>query len=473
MIEMLILRGIFALVSIGSLVIFGRLLDARQFGLMAMATTILSVVGIFRDFGLAAAAIQKEHMSEADRDELFFLSIIVAFCALVFVIVAAPLFAALYAEHDLVPVLIVSGISYLAWGLQAQHAATLRRRMRFKAILLAEGVGVTSGLAVGAIVAYLRQDVWALVANNLTQAVLTAAFMFHADPWLPRRWRKPQNLRHYLSFGRDYMSHALLSYLSANWGQIVLGLRFGPTELGYFNRAQQLFMFPQTLVLGPLQEVTTPVLSRLQSDPERFAAGHLQLLQRSTLIMFPIAGLLPFVSVDVVHFLLGRGWNEAATILGFFAPAIAMQGIITAVQVGLLAMGRVAEMRNFALLDAILKLAAALAGMSYGGVGVAITMSVTGLLVAAPIGIMIMASKGPSAGTQFRAVLEAGLVGLSAAASGYLLQDQVHATIDSSFLRLVTLSAGGFFIAGIVALALPGCRGTILTALTFFRGSKA
>ena len=181
--EMLLLRGIFAVVSLGSLVVFGRLLDAKQFGLMAMATTVLSVVGIFRDFGLAAACIQREHLSQDDRDELFFLSIIVAGLSFAFVVVAAPLFARLYGETDLVPILIASSVSYLAWGLQAQHAANLRRQMHFRPILVAEGCGVVMGLVVGAWVAFVRQDVWALVATNLTQAVVTAILMFAAHPW--------------------------------------------------------------------------------------------------------------------------------------------------------------------------------------------------------------------------------------------------------------------------------------------------
>ncbi|WP_293866547.1 lipopolysaccharide biosynthesis protein [uncultured Alsobacter sp.] len=463
--EMLLLRGIFAVVSLGSLVVFGRLLDAKQFGLMAMATTVLSVVGIFRDFGLAAACIQREHLSQDDRDELFFLSIIVAGLSFAFVVVAAPLFARLYGETDLVPILIASSVSYLAWGLQAQHAANLRRQMHFRPILVAEGCGVVMGLVVGAWVAFVRQDVWALVATNLTQAVVTAILMFAAHPWLPGAWRRPSHLREYLLFGRDYMSHGLLNYLSGNWGQIVLGIRMGAVDLGYFNRAQQISAFPQTLLLNPLQEVSTPMLSRQQEDKDRYHATYIELLRRATLVMFPIAILLPILAVDVVQFLLGGGWEEAGRVLGWLAPTLAAQGVVMAAQVGLLSMGRVAEMRNFGLLDSALKLMASLAGLHFGTVGVAAGMSIASLLVAAPVGLWIVSRRGPSFGTQAAVVRDSALAAMAAGLAALAVSSSVHAMIPSAFLRLVAITGCAMIPAAAVALVLPGSRATILAVL--------
>lgn len=465
MMEMLILRGIFAVVSLGSLVVFGRLLDAKQFGLMAMATTILAVVGIFRDFGLAAACIQKEYLSQEDRDELFFLSIIVAAISFAFVVVASPLFARIYGETDLIPVLIASSVSYLAWGLQAQHAANLRRQMHFRSILVSEGFGVVSGLIVGAAVAVVRQDVWALVATNVTQAAVTAVLMFISDPWLPGGWRRPSHLRQYLIFGRDYMSHGLLNYLSGNWGQIVLGIRLGAVDLGFFNRAQQISAFPQTLLLNPLQEVSTPMLSRQQDDPALYNATYLELLRRATLVMFPIATLLPIVGVDVVQFLLGKGWDEAGRVLVWLAPTLAAQGVVMAAQVGLLSMGRVAEMRNFSLLDSALKLLASIAGLHFGTIGVAAGMSMVSLFVAAPVGMWIVARKGPPLSVQGSVIRDSALAAMAAGLAGYAVMNSVSALVPSAFARLLSITVCGLVPAAAVAFTLRGSRGTVMAVL--------
>ena len=46
-------------IRVGSLMILARLLDPRDFGLVAMVTTLTGVLGLFRDFGLSTAAVQR------------------------------------------------------------------------------------------------------------------------------------------------------------------------------------------------------------------------------------------------------------------------------------------------------------------------------------------------------------------------------------------------------------------------------
>ena len=165
------------ILSFATVVVYGRLLEPRQFGLFAMAITAITLVGLFRDLGLAQSAIQREELSNDDRDVLFWINVSVSgISAIIFGRYSTGL-AWFYGEPSLVSVLIGCAFYFFVWGLQSQHAANLRRHMRFKPILLSEVAGAICGLAVGVSTAYVRQDVWALVAANTAQALVASSLI--------------------------------------------------------------------------------------------------------------------------------------------------------------------------------------------------------------------------------------------------------------------------------------------------------
>src|SRR5262245_42244088 len=47
------------LVRLGSLMILGRLLDPKDFGLVGMVTAVIGFLNLFRDFGLSTASVQR------------------------------------------------------------------------------------------------------------------------------------------------------------------------------------------------------------------------------------------------------------------------------------------------------------------------------------------------------------------------------------------------------------------------------
>ena len=53
------------------LVIVARLLSPEDFGLVAMVTAITGVMGVLRDGGLSAAAIQRAHITQDQQSTLF------------------------------------------------------------------------------------------------------------------------------------------------------------------------------------------------------------------------------------------------------------------------------------------------------------------------------------------------------------------------------------------------------------------
>ena len=89
--------GRFAL-QIGSLVVLARLLTPEAFGLVAMATSVLGVAELVRDFGLSSAAVQAKHLSDGERTNLFWVNVGIGTACALLALGAAPLVARLYGD---------------------------------------------------------------------------------------------------------------------------------------------------------------------------------------------------------------------------------------------------------------------------------------------------------------------------------------------------------------------------------------
>ena len=64
-------QAVTLVLRIGSLVILARLLDPKDFGLVGMITAFTGVLELCRDFGLSAATIQRETITDDQVSTLF------------------------------------------------------------------------------------------------------------------------------------------------------------------------------------------------------------------------------------------------------------------------------------------------------------------------------------------------------------------------------------------------------------------
>src|ERR1700747_3662179 len=82
------------LLRLGSMMILARLLSPRDFGLVAMATSVTGFLIIFQDAGLSAAAIQTPSISRGQASILFWINLLLGGFLALFCIVTAPALAA-------------------------------------------------------------------------------------------------------------------------------------------------------------------------------------------------------------------------------------------------------------------------------------------------------------------------------------------------------------------------------------------
>src|SRR6187402_1767786 len=114
-----------AALRIGTMVVLARLLNPGDFGLVAMVTSIVSVLNMVRDFGLSTATIQRSTVTNEQLSTLFWINVMVGIALMAVTLAGAPSIAAFYREPKLFSISIALASTFLLNAVGIQHAALL------------------------------------------------------------------------------------------------------------------------------------------------------------------------------------------------------------------------------------------------------------------------------------------------------------------------------------------------------------
>jgi PST family polysaccharide transporter len=210
------------------------------------------------------------------------------------------------------------------------------------------------------------------------------------------RGRAPlREARSMLHFGRHMATFNLLNYLSRNADNVLIGWARGPVELGLYDRAYKLMLFPLQQINGPIANVMIPLLSRLRDEPERYRAAYMRTLQLMLLISVPGVFVLLLTANRLIPFLMGAQWKGIVPIFIWLGIAGVYQTLTNTFGWLFISQGRAVAYSRFGMFSTALCLVAFVAGLPWGAVGVAAAYGLSGLVIRTPAQIWVLGRQGP------------------------------------------------------------------------------
>lgn len=357
--------------QMASVVMLARILTPHDYGLMALVVVLVGIAEIFRDFGLSSAAVQAPHLSVNQRDNLFWVNTAIGASLSVIVFVGAPLYSYLFEQPALTQLTRTLAVSFFLNGLATQYRASLNRGLRFKSLAITDVTAQGFGLAVAIVSALMGAGYWALVAQQMSQAVLVLVLLVTYSKWIPSMPHRDTDLKPFLRFGWNLVSTQLVGYLANNTDSIIIGLRFGPGPLGVYNRAFQLLMNPLNQLRTPTSTVALPVLSRLQKDFDR-AGNYIkrgQIALGYTIV--PGLALGMGAAQPLVRLFLGDKWTQVAPVFALLAVAGSFQTLAFVGYWIYVSRGLTSDLLKYTLVSFTIRVTCVVTGSTWGIVGVA------------------------------------------------------------------------------------------------------
>lgn len=386
-------QGVRLVLNLGSMMVLGRLLLPSDFGLVAMAMTMLGFVSLFKDIGLSMAAVQRETLTHEQSSALFWINALLSTVLAVVCVVASPLLVAFFHEPRLFEIVFAGALGLVFSGLAAQHQALLTRQMRFLRLALSQLVPAALGLVSAVILAVEGAGYWALVSQLVIAPAATLAISAGLCPWRPGRPRLAEGLRDMLEFGGGMTGFRLVSYLAQNVDNLLIGRAWGPTELGFYSRAYSLFTLPSQMLTTPVAAAAIPALSRLVSNPPRYRETLHEILGKVVLLNTPGAVYMLVCADWLIEVVLGPQWAASSQIFMAFGAYAIIQPISIACNWAFIAEGKSTELFRIATVNAILFSVIVYLTLPWKGFGVALGFLVGGICLRMPIYVFYASRK--------------------------------------------------------------------------------
>ncbi|MET0863732.1 MAG: oligosaccharide flippase family protein, partial [Nakamurella sp.] len=196
-------QAVRVIVQLAGIVILARLLGPSDYGLVAMVTVIVGVGEVFRDFGLSSAAIQAKVLTRQQKDNLFWINVGIGLVLTLLVCALAAPIAHFYDDARLQPLTYALSLTFLLNGLSTQFRADLARHLRFFRLTLADQVGLAVALVAAVLLAANGAGYWALVVQQVGQALVILVMLVCTTGWLPRGMHRGAGMRPFISYGSN------------------------------------------------------------------------------------------------------------------------------------------------------------------------------------------------------------------------------------------------------------------------------
>jgi PST family polysaccharide transporter len=431
------------------LAVLARLLDPRDFGLVAVAAVCVDYLSTYVAQGLGLAVIQREKLEPGHLDAMFCINLAFSILLTALLWMFSPFVARWLEAPEATAVLRWLSLSLVLLALGQVHMALLSREMRFGSVAAVNLSSSVLGGAVGIVLAVMGWGVWSLVAQQLTAGVSARLLLWWFSDWRPRFRFQLRHVRDLYGFSLFVFADQQLLFIAQRLDEALVAGYLGVTELGLYTIAKRLVLVVQELFEAPLGQVLTPAFSRVQHSIETMMDYAQKILRAAATVAVPAFLGLFALAPEALQVLFGEQWLEAATsarLLALGGPPFLLGLMVYPV---LLATGRPGVLLWLNGLSAFLGVVLLLFGVRYGAAGVAGALTIR-QVVTAGVSLTI-------AGRLFRpnvqplAFLRTMLTPVALAAGAAAA---ARAAADALSVQPLWLSLGAAVLAGVLVVSL-------------------
>lgn len=302
-------------------IILARLLGPEPFGIVALATIVISIGNLIVDSGLNASLVQKKELARSDIKYVFTIQMVLGFSIYLLIVLFAPLIARLFGETEIIPVLRILSLMIVLQAASQTSMGLLKRKLLFKRIQLAVLVSYLIGyLLLGLPLAFAGKGVWSLVIAQLVQSFIYLIIVYwSARHPLAFSFRDENKVTR---FGINILGANIANWIISYIDSAIVGRYFGSEVLGLYNRSMTLAYTPVKIIVTSSQTVIFTATSRAQDSFKKVRTAFLGVFSIFALIFFPLSIFISLTADVFIQTLYGSKWVDAIPILRILSLTI-------------------------------------------------------------------------------------------------------------------------------------------------------
>jgi O-antigen/teichoic acid export membrane protein len=302
-----------------TVLVLARTLTPADFGLVALAMTLIAIVDTVFELPLLQALTRLKYVEKSHLDTAFTLGVLRGLLVSLAVLAAAWPFSIVFHDSRLTALVAALAIGPIARSLYSPGMGEFIRLMSFRQTFMAEAIGKILASASAIALVYSGGGYWAIAVSSVMSSVAPTLISYLLAPYRPAF--SLIKLSDFSTFVGWFSSSQVLAALNWQFDRILLGYFVTKSELGKYTMAADLSVLPTQSLIGPAMQPVMAAFSRINDDPDRLRNAYLKASRFTMMLAVPTCIGMSLTSDLIIDVLLGSKWKEAAIYLQWLAVA--------------------------------------------------------------------------------------------------------------------------------------------------------
>ena len=306
--------------QLSMVIILGRLLSPREFGIIGIALLVISTLERFSQLGLTDALIYNEKKDVDDYlDTTWILNIVRGAVIAGLLILIAPYLAELFDEPRLTDVLPLLAVGPLIEGARNPAVVYFKKDLDFHKQFVYEvsqGIGL---FVVGVGYALVNPTIWALVFAYLSTSTVAFLISYLIDEYRPKPTFDLAQAKEMVNYGKWITGASITNLIRTQGDDAFVGWFLNSTALGFYQMAYRFSNAPATEISQVISNVAFPAYSKVQDDLSALRTGFFRVVRLSILIAAPAGVGIAVVAPTFVRAFLGAEWLPMVPVMQILA----------------------------------------------------------------------------------------------------------------------------------------------------------
>jgi O-antigen/teichoic acid export membrane protein len=307
-----------------------RLLVPADFGTVAMATVLITAMGIFQNMGIGAALIHRRDQVELAASTAFYIYPLIGLALALIGWMAAGPMADFFRDPVLKPAVRVMAATFVPTSFCRVFQMMMEKRFEYLRKMWAELASTAAFTVVALVLAFRGWGVWSLIWGYVAQELVLAVLCTALCSFRPRLTFSRRIAGELLTYGTHLLGAGAINFLINQGDRALISRMLGKAPLGYYSESYKWGSQPIFQVAMVLTRVTFPAFSELQDKPAELKDAFMR-----TYFLFSWLGLPFFVGVwflapELATVIFGARWDPLVMVP--LLRVVALYGTVRTIQ---------------------------------------------------------------------------------------------------------------------------------------------
>jgi len=302
-------------------IFIARVLDPIDFGIFAIAATVISFVDIIKDLGVSQAIII-EHNDNDLISMQFTIQLFLGVVAYTVIFILAKPIAFYFGMPTLKTALIIYSLMIFIYCIEYPLETFYMKSNKYKALFYRQILPVLFYGVITYLLALRGFGVFALIIGHLSGRVVTVCFLLVKSGWKPRFYFDLRLFTRLFSLGKHILTQSICGFFVSQADSLIVGKFLGAYNLGFYKTGNTLtYLIPNTINMQVQKVVFSDVAER-KNDHTYYNLRYYQYFFAVGLTSFILSIATYFFSPFFIKVIMGDKWVTMIPVVQIFSVSL-------------------------------------------------------------------------------------------------------------------------------------------------------